>query len=88
MNNNTPSEQQVRGNLNRAEHLAWCKERALEYVESGDLCQALSSMLSDLSKHDETRDWQASRPHANLELLDMMVWPRPQKVRDFIESFH
>jgi hypothetical protein len=32
----------------RAEHLAWCKERALEYVEDGDLINAVSSMISDM----------------------------------------
>lgn len=38
----------------REEHLAWCKTRALEYVEKGDLPQALTSMGSDMSKHPET----------------------------------
>jgi hypothetical protein len=38
----------------RAEHLAWCKERALEYVDRGDLQSALASMASDTSKHPET----------------------------------
>ena len=42
--------------MNRAEHLEWCKRRALEYVERGDLPQALTSMCSDLSKHEETKD--------------------------------
>lgn len=39
----------------RAEHLAWCKERALEYVEAGDLDQAVTSMGSDLDKHPELK---------------------------------
>ena len=34
----------------RAEHLAWCKKRALEYVDAGDLLQAYTSMASDLGK--------------------------------------
>lgn len=38
----------------RAEHLAWCKQRALEYVDRGDLKNAITSMLSDLGKHPET----------------------------------
>lgn len=38
----------------RDEHLAWCKERALECVESGDLEGAIASMTSDLGKHEET----------------------------------
>lgn len=42
--------------LSRSEHLKWSKVRALEYVDSGDCVQALSSMTSDLGKHPETRD--------------------------------
>lgn len=40
--------------MTRAEHLVWCKQRALEYVNAGDLRNALASMGSDLSKHPET----------------------------------
>jgi hypothetical protein len=38
----------------RKEHLAWCKTRALEFVDSGDLQNAVASMISDLGKHPET----------------------------------
>lgn len=38
----------------REEHLQWCKDRALEYVEMGDLSQALASMASDTNKHPKT----------------------------------
>lgn len=38
----------------RSEHLQWCKDRALEYVEQDDLNQAFASMASDMSKHPET----------------------------------
>jgi hypothetical protein len=38
----------------RAEHLQWCKDRALEYVARGDLRNAMASMLSDLQKHPGT----------------------------------
>ena len=40
--------------MNRSEHLQWCKDRALEYVDAGDNQQAMSSMISDLRKHKET----------------------------------
>lgn len=40
--------------MNRAEHLAWCKNRALEYVSNGDLGNAFASMVSDLGKHEDT----------------------------------
>lgn len=40
--------------LTRAQHIEWCKQRALELVETGDLEEAFKSMLSDLTKHPET----------------------------------
>lgn len=39
----------------RFEHLQWCKERALQYVDAGDTQQAFTSMGSDLGKHPETQ---------------------------------
>lgn len=39
----------------RQKHLAWCKERALEYVNAGDLPNAVASMSSDMNKHPETK---------------------------------
>lgn len=50
--------------MTRAEHLAWSKERALEYLPS-DPQQAGTSFISDLNKHDELRD------HAVQELIFM-----------------
>jgi hypothetical protein len=38
----------------REEHLEWCKQRAREYLDAGDLENAVVSMGSDLSKHPET----------------------------------
>lgn len=38
----------------REEHLQWCKQRALAYVDAGELNEALASMCSDLRKHPET----------------------------------
>jgi hypothetical protein len=32
----------------RDEHLAWCKRRAFEYVDTGDLAHAVANMESDL----------------------------------------
>jgi hypothetical protein len=40
--------------MNRQQHLEWCKTRALEYLDSGDITGAYSSFLSDMSKHPET----------------------------------
>lgn len=40
--------------MDRAEHLQWAKDRAMEYVAMGDYSNAVASMLSDLGKHEET----------------------------------
>ena len=40
---------------NRHEHLAWAKQRALQYLDAGDLADAFASMASDLSKYPELR---------------------------------
>ena len=39
----------------RKEHLQWCKDRALEYVNAGDPANAVASMLSDMNKHEGTK---------------------------------
>ena len=51
----------------RAGHLAWCKERALEYCDAGDPVSAIASMLSDLGKHPETAN------HGAIELTGMLM---------------
>lgn len=45
--------------MNRAEHLQWCKDRALEYVKMGDTKQAFASFNSDMSKHPDTANHSA-----------------------------
>lgn len=70
----------------RGEHLAWCKERALEYCDAGDVRNALTSMGSDLEKHDETRG-HAGMP-IGLELMMFGSLLTPADMRRFIESFN
>lgn len=41
--------------MTREEHLAWCKRRAYEYLDQGDVQNAITSMMSDLQKHEETK---------------------------------
>ena len=41
--------------MTRVEHLAWCKKRAHEYLDRGDIRNAVASMMSDLNKHPETK---------------------------------
>jgi len=72
--------------ISRQEHLDWCKKRALEYVDAGDLPQAFASMGSDLGKHDETSN------HIGMELGMMLLMgghlSTPEKMRKFIEGFN
>jgi hypothetical protein len=39
--------------MTREEHLAWAKQQALEYLDAGDMKNAITSMISDLKKHTE-----------------------------------
>lgn len=48
----------------RADHMAWAKQRALEYLP-GDVQNAMASFISDLGKHPQTAG------HAAIELLGM-----------------
>ncbi len=70
----------------RTEHLAWCKQRALKYVDAGDLPQAMASMGSDLNAHPETQR------HSGMELGMMLLMGgqlgSPAEMRRFIEGFN
>jgi len=70
----------------RAEHIAWCKSRALQYCDTGDISQAYASMASDLSKHEETAN------HGGIQLGMMQIMAgmltTPQQMRHFIEGFN
>ena len=72
--------------MTRTEHLNWCKTRALEYVDSGDLINAWASMTSDLRKHSETEN------HAAIELGMMLIVTNKLstklELRKFIEGFN
>lgn len=72
--------------MTRAEHLAWCKQRALAYCDAGDVNQAFASMASDLDKHAETAR------HSGCKLGMMMLMggqlTTPHAMRRFIEGFN
>lgn len=70
----------------REEHLRWCKQRALEYVDRGDLQEAYASMCSDLNKHPDTQNHLAIP--LGLGLLMIGDLSTPQKMRDFINGFN
>jgi len=70
--------------MTRDEHIAWCKQRALEYLDIGDTHNAVASMLSNLTKHDETREVV----FGPLATVCIMAASNPAETRRFIEGFH
>lgn len=72
----------------RDEHVAWCKERALAYLDKDgrDTMNALTSMFSDLGKHPETADHIAI--NLGLQLMMMGSLGSERDARRFIEGFN
>ncbi len=70
--------------MTRDEHMAWAKERALEYLDTGDIQNAVTSMLSDLGKHPETQN--VGRAMAPVGIFTI-TQRDPQEARRFIEGF-
>ena len=72
--------------MTRAEHLQWCKDRALEYVEMNDMNQAFASMDSDIRKHEDTAN------HVGVELGMMLMLngnlSTQREMRDWITGFN
>lgn len=72
--------------MTRDEHLQWCKDRALEYVDIGELQNAFASMVSDLSKHEKTVG------HSGIGLGMLMLVAgllgTRSEMRDWIEGFN
>lgn len=69
--------------MDRAEHVAWCKRRALEYVDHRLLVDAVASMISDMSKHQETKLPSELAFAGILESYSN----EPDRVRRWIEGF-
>jgi len=69
----------------RQEHLDWCKKRAYEFCDKGDVIQAWCSFISDMNKHSETRN------HPTLELGNQLLASghnnTPEDMKHFIEGF-
>jgi len=72
--------------MKRDEHIKWCKERALEYLDKGDINQAYTSMASDLSKHSDTENHHAIEIGMGLMIIGRLS--TVEDMRKFIEGFH
>lgn len=68
--------------MTREEHLAWCKQRAMEYVNLGEYDHAVASMLSDLSKHDETA------PALRFAGMLMLTVKDRKSATEFVQGFN
>lgn len=70
--------------MTRAEHLAWAKQRALEYCDRGQRHQAFASLVADLKRHPETAE------HGGIDLGMMELYvgglETTTKMRAFIEG--
>lgn len=73
--------------MTRDEHLAWAKQRALEYVDAGDLVNAVASMGSDLDKHPETKLDGAKMGTLMYVAMFRITEGDVQGVREWIEGF-
>jgi thiamine biosynthesis protein ThiC len=72
----------------RAEHLAWCKQRAIEYADQGDVASAIASLASDLSKDPRTASSADIVQGLMMPLLLAGEFERPGRLREFIEGFN
>jgi len=65
----------------RKEHIEWCKQRALDLL-SPDHYQALSSIASDVKKHEETGHLQ--------EMVMKFIYTHPtaEQTESFIKGFN
>lgn len=70
--------------MSRDEHLVWCKRRALEYLDRGDVKNAVTSMLSDLDKHPETK---STNPFLTLLGMRIAANSNVAEARYFIVGF-
>jgi hypothetical protein len=72
--------------MTRAEHLAWCKKRALEYIDRGEVNEGLTSMMSDMSKHPETANPMLDQ--LTVQLMMIGALSSPGEARRHIEGYN
>lgn len=68
----------------RDEHTEWCKQRAREYLDKGDVANAVTSMLSDMGKHPDCA--LAAEKMGPIGILYIMQHDL-QGARSFVEGF-
>ena len=74
-------------NNSKQQHLDWCRQRALQYLDAGELTNACASLLSDLRKHEETRTTAALAGEQWAAKALSGHWDNPENVRQLIDQF-
>jgi hypothetical protein len=72
--------------ITQDEHIEWCKKRALEYLDRGEVSQAFTSMLSDVRKHPDCENHPGLLMGAGFMLLPGWI-DNPVEVRRWIVGF-
>jgi hypothetical protein len=72
--------------MTQDEHLEWCKKRALEYLDAGDIPNAFTSMLSDVRKHPQLENHPGLMIGAGFMLIPGWI-SNPVEVRRWIVGF-
>jgi len=70
----------------KQDHLAWCKERALDVLKSGDIPGAYTSMVSDLQSEPSTQNHPAIMLGMNLMMAGHL--DTAEKMEKFINDFN
>lgn len=72
--------------MTRDEHLAWAKQRAYELLDQGEWVEAMTSMMSDMEKHDETRGHPGGMIGTSLMVIGSIH--DVATARHFIDGYH
>jgi len=71
--------------VSREEHLEWAKKRANEYIDKGELMNAINSFYSDMSKKPETKDHKFLKIGRKIILSGGLK--SQKEVKEFIDGF-
>lgn len=72
----------------REEHMQWCKDRACELIDAGDLQGAFASMCSDVGKHPETKGHVEFTNQMGMGQLVNGNLDTPEKMRKWILGYN
>ena len=73
--------------LTRKDYVKWCKGRAIKLAETGDLKNAVASMISDLGKDNRTKDLGELMPMLFMIVMPDIVSGNKEAVIKWINDF-